>query len=128
MVRILSVTGSAGGVEVGNLQHQDDLRKSNGASRIVLNSSLMRAAMMFPPTDKLHNVLLANRTDVIPGENSITVQGISEKSQTVGSRGAKFPRLVCRQIRRRLCSVDLINRAKFKFNSTNEGIVCRERF
>jgi hypothetical protein len=128
MARILFVTGSAGGVEVGNLQHQDDQRKSNGASRIVLNSSLMRAAMMFPPTDKLRNVLLANKTDVIPGENSITVQGISGKSQTVGSRGAKFPRLVCRQIRRRLCSVDLINRAKFKFNSTNEGIVCRERF
>jgi hypothetical protein len=88
----------------------------------------MRAAMMFPPTDKLHNILLADRTDVIPGENSITVQGILGKSQTVGSRGAKFPRLVWRQIRQPLCSVDLVNRAKFKFNSTNEGIVCRERF
>jgi hypothetical protein len=83
---------------------------------------------MSPPSDKLHNVLLANRPDAIPDENNITVRGISGKSQTVGSRGAKFPRLVCRQIRRRLCSVDLVNRAKFKFNSTNEGIVCRERF
>jgi len=128
MERILFVTGGAGGVGLETLQHQGTLRNSNGGSSDVLNSSLMRAAMMFPPTDKLHNILLANRTDVIPGENSITVQGISGKSQTVGSRGAKFPRLVWRQIRQRLCSVDLVNRAKFKFNSTNEGIVCRERF
>jgi hypothetical protein len=127
MARILFVTGSADGVEVGNLQHQDDLRKSNGGSRNVLNSSLMRSATMFPPSDNLHNVPFANRPDAIPDDN-ITVQGISGKSQTVGSRGAKFPRLVWRQIRQRLCSVDLVNRAKFKFNSTNEGIVCRERF
>jgi hypothetical protein len=128
MARILFVTGSAGGVGVRNLQHRDALRKSNGGSRIVLNSSLMRAVTMTPPSDDLHNILLADRTDDIPGENSITVHGISGKSQTVGSRGAKFPRLVWRQIRQRLCSVDLVNRAKFKFNSTNEGIVCRERF
>ena len=128
MERILFVTGGAGGVGLETLQHQGTLRNSNDGSSDVLNSSLMRAAMMFPPTDKLHNTLLANRTDVIPGENSITVQGISGKSQTVGSRGAKFPRLVWRQIRKRLCSVDLVNRTKFKFNSTNEGIVCRERF
>ena len=128
MERILFVTGGAGGVGLETLQHQGTLRNSNGGSSDVLKSSLMRAAMMFPPTDKLHNILLANRTDVIPGENSITVQCISGKSQTVGSIGAKFPRLVWRQIRKRLCSVDLVNRAKFKFNSTNEGIVCRERF
>jgi hypothetical protein len=107
MVRILSVTGSAGGVEVGNLQHQDDLRKSNGASRILLNSSLMSAAMMFPPTDNLHNILFAKRPDAIPDDN-ITVQCISGKSQTVGARGTKFPRLVCKQIRQRLCSVGLV--------------------
>jgi hypothetical protein len=128
MKRILFVTGGAGGVGLETLQHQGTLRKSNGGSCDVLNSSLMRAVMMFLPTDKLHNILLANRTDVIPVENSIIVQGISGKSQTVGSRRAKFPRLVWRQIRQRLCSVDLVNRAKFKFNSTNEGIVCRERF
>src|ERR1039458_327553 len=85
MARILFVTGSADGLEVGNLQHQDDLRKSNGGSRIVPNSSLMRAAMMFPPTDKLHNVLLANRPDAISDKNDITVQGILEKSQTTGA-------------------------------------------
>jgi hypothetical protein len=56
----------------------------------------MRSATMFPPSDNLHNVLFANRPDAIPDENNITVQGISGKSQTVGSRGAKFPRLVCR--------------------------------
>ena len=33
-----------------------------------------------PPSDKLHNVLLANKTDAIPDENNITVQGILEKS------------------------------------------------
>ena len=128
MEQILFVTGSAGGVGIETVHGRGTLRKANGDSCDVLNSSLMRAAMMFPPTDKLHNILLANRTDVIPGENSITVQGISGKSQTVGSRGAKFPRLAWRQIRQRLCYVDLVNRAKFKFNSTNEGIVCRERF
>jgi hypothetical protein len=127
MERILFVTGGAGGVGLETLQHQGTLRNSNGGSSDVLNSSLMRAAMMFPPSDNLHNVLFANRPDAIPDDN-ITVQGISGKSQTVGSRGAKFPRLVWRQIRQRLCSVDLVNRAKFKFNSTNEGIVCRERF
>jgi hypothetical protein len=127
MARILFVTGSAGGVGVENLQHQGALRKSSCGSRIVLNSSLMRSATMTATSDDLHNVLLANRPDAIPDDN-ITVQGISGKSQTVGSRGAKFPRLVWRQIRQRLCSVDLVNRAKFKFNSTNEGIVCRERF
>ena len=36
---------------------------------------------MFPPSDKLHNVLIANRPDAIPDENNITVQGILEKSQ-----------------------------------------------
>jgi hypothetical protein len=80
MERILFVTGRAGGVGVETLQHRVALRKSNGGSRIVLNSSLMSAAMMFPPTDKLHNVLLANRTDDIPDENNITVQCILEKS------------------------------------------------
>ena len=108
MARILFVTGSAGGVGVRNLQHRDALRKSNGGSRIVLNSSLMRAVTMTPPSDDLHNILLADRTDDIPGENSITVQGISGKSQTVGARGTKFPRLVCKQIRQRLCSVGLV--------------------
>ena len=99
MERILFVTGGAGGVGLETLQHQGTLRNSNGGSSDVLNSSLMRAAMMFPPTDKLHNILLANRTDVIPGENSITVQGISGKSQTEGSRVAKFSGLGCKQIR-----------------------------
>ena len=107
MARILFVTGSADGAEVGNLQHQDDLRKSIGGSRNVLNSSLMRSATMFPPTDNLHNILFANRPDAIPDDN-ITVQCISGKSQTVGARGTKFPRLVCKQIRQRLCSVGLV--------------------
>jgi hypothetical protein len=80
------------------------------------------------PSEILHTDLLANRLDAIPDENNITVHRISGKSQTVGARGTKFPRLVWRQIRQPLCSVDLVNRAKFKFNSTNEGIVCRERF
>jgi ethanolamine utilization protein EutQ (cupin superfamily) len=33
MERILFVTGSPGGVGVGDLQHQDDLRKSNAGFR-----------------------------------------------------------------------------------------------
>jgi hypothetical protein len=45
----------------------------------------MRAATMSPPSDKLHNVLLAKRPDTIPDENNITVQGILEKSQTTGA-------------------------------------------
>ena len=98
MARILFVTGSAGGVGVGNLQHRGALRKSNGGSQIVLNSSLMRSATMSPPSDRLHNVHLANRPDAIPDDN-ITVQGISGKSQTEGSRGAKFSGLGCKQIR-----------------------------
>jgi hypothetical protein len=81
MARIFFVTGSAGGVGAGNLQYLGVLRKSNGGSRNVLNSSLMRAGTMFPPSDKLHNVLIANRPDAIPDENNITVQGILEKSQ-----------------------------------------------
>ena len=85
MVRILFVTGSAGGVGVETLQHRGTLRKSNGGSCDVLNSSLMRAATMFPPSDELHNILLANRPDAIPDENNITVQGSSGKSQTVGA-------------------------------------------
>ena len=82
MARILFVTGSAGGVGVGNLQHRGALRRSNGGSRIVLNSSLMRSVTMSPPSDDLHNVLLANRPDAIPDKNNITVQGILEKTQS----------------------------------------------
>ena len=47
----------------------------------MLNSSLMRSVTTAPPSDDLHNVLLANRPDAIPDENNITVQGILEKSQ-----------------------------------------------
>ena len=43
MARILFVTGSAGGVGVGNLQHRGALRKSNGGSRNVLNISSARS-------------------------------------------------------------------------------------
>jgi len=82
MARILFVTGSAGGVGVGNLQHRGALLRSNGGSRIVLNSSLMRSVTMSPPSDDLHNVLLANRPDTIPDKNNITVQGILEKTQS----------------------------------------------
>jgi hypothetical protein len=85
MERILFVTGSAGGVGVETLHRRDTLRKSNGGSCDVLNSSLMRAATMPTPSDRLHNVLLANRPDAIPDENNITVQGILEKSQTTGA-------------------------------------------
>ena len=82
MARILFVTGSAGGVGVETLQHRAALRKSNGGSRNVLNSSLMRSVTMTPPSDDLHNVLLANRPDAIPDKNNITVQGILEKTQS----------------------------------------------
>jgi hypothetical protein len=37
---------------------------------------------MSPPSDDLHNVLLANRPDAIPDKNNITVQGILEKTQS----------------------------------------------
>ena len=82
MERRLFVTGGAGGVGLETLQHQGTLRNSNGGSSDVLNSSLMRSATMFPPSDNLHNVLLANRPDAIPDENNITAQGILEKSQS----------------------------------------------
>ena len=82
MARILFVTGSAGGVGVGNLQHRGALRKPNGGSRNVLNTWLMRSETMSPPSEKLHNVLLANRPDAIPDKNNITVQGILEKTQS----------------------------------------------
>jgi hypothetical protein len=85
MSRVVFVTGSPGGVGVGNLQHRGALRKSNRASMSVLNSSLMRAATMTPPSDRLHNVLLANGPDAIPDENNITVQSILEKSQTMAA-------------------------------------------
>jgi hypothetical protein len=85
MARVFFVTGSAGGVGVGNLQHRRALRKSTGGSRNVLISSLMRAITMTPPSDKLHHVLLANRPDPIPDENNITVWGILEKSQTTAA-------------------------------------------
>ena len=80
MVRILFVTGSARGVGVGNLQYRGALPRSNGGSCDVLNSSQIRAATMSPPSDRLHNVLLANKPDAIPDENNKTVQGILEKS------------------------------------------------
>jgi len=85
MARIFCVTGSAGGAGVGNLQYLGVLRKSNGGSRNVLNSSLMRSVAMTPPSGDLHNVLHANRHDAIPDENNITVQGILEKSQTTAA-------------------------------------------
>ena len=80
MTRILLVKDSAGGVGVENLQRRYALRKSNGGSCDVLNSSLMRCVTITPPSDDLLNVLLANRSDAIPRENNITVQGILEKS------------------------------------------------
>jgi hypothetical protein len=45
----------------------------------------MRSVTMTPPSDDLHNVLLANRPDAIPDENNITVRGILEKSQTTAA-------------------------------------------
>ena len=81
MAQILFVTGSAGGVEVGTLQHRGTLRKSNGGTCNALSSSLMRTATMSLLSDKLHNVFLANRPDAIPDENNITVQGILEKTR-----------------------------------------------
>jgi len=85
MERILFVKGIAGGVGVGYLQRRGALRKSNGGYSDVLNSSLMRAGTMSPPSDRLHNDFLANRPDAIPDKNNITVQGILEKSQTTGA-------------------------------------------
>jgi excisionase family DNA binding protein len=61
------------------------MRKSNSGSRNVLNSSLMRAGTMSPPSGDLHNVLPVNRPDAIPDENNITVQGNLEKSQTTAA-------------------------------------------
>jgi hypothetical protein len=45
----------------------------------------MRSVTMAPPRDDLYNVLFANRSDAIPDENNITVQGILEKTQTAAS-------------------------------------------
>ncbi len=85
MGRVLFVTGSAGGVGLGNLQHWCALRKSNGGTRNVVNSSQMRAATMPPPSDRLINDFLGNRPGAIPDENNITVQAIPEKSQSTSS-------------------------------------------
>ena len=90
MVRILFMTGSAGGEGVETVHHRGTLRKANGGSCDVLNSSLMRAGTMSPPSDRLHNDFLANRPDAIPDKNNITVQGILEKSQTKGARESKL--------------------------------------
>jgi len=78
MARVTFVTGSTHGV--GNLQHW--------RANTVLNTSLTRFVRMPPPSDDLHNVLLANRPDVIPDKNNITVQDISEKTQTTVSAEA----------------------------------------
>ena len=88
MARILFVTGSAGGVGVGNLQHRGALRRSNGGSRIVLNSSLMRSSTMIPPSNDLLNVFSADRSEIVPGKNNITVQSILEKTQTTAAPDA----------------------------------------
>jgi hypothetical protein len=37
---------------------------------------------MSPPSDDLHNVFLADRSEDIPDKNNITVQGILEKTQS----------------------------------------------
>ena len=50
MVRILFVTGSAGGVGVGNLQHRGALRKSNGGSGNVLGTSSRRSVKVIAAT------------------------------------------------------------------------------
>lgn len=104
MARVFFVNGIDREVGVGNLQHRGALRKPNGGSRIVLNSSLMRAATISPQSDRLHNVLLANRPDAIPDENNITVQGILEKSWSADAvelwrlptRSANHPDIVLR--------------------------------
>jgi hypothetical protein len=43
MARILFVTGNAGGVGLGNLQYRGAIRKSNGGSRNVLDTSPTRS-------------------------------------------------------------------------------------
>ena len=78
MARVFFVTGSAGGIGCETLQDRRALRKSTRGSQIVLISSLMKAATMSPPSDRLHNVFLANRLDAIPDENNITVQDVLE--------------------------------------------------
>ena len=50
MARILFVTGSAGGIGVGNLQHRGVLRKSNGGSRNVLSTSSTRSVKVIAAT------------------------------------------------------------------------------
>jgi hypothetical protein len=104
MSRVLFVMGIAGGLGIAYPQHGGAQRKSNGASRNVLNSSLMRAATMSPPNGRLHNVHLANRPDAISNENSITVPGILEKSWSADpvelwpppTRSANHPDIVLR--------------------------------
>ncbi len=84
-MRILFVTGSTGGAGIETVHHWGTLRQTNGGSCDVLNSSLARAATIIPPSDDLHNILVANRPDAIPDENNITVQGSSGKSKTVSA-------------------------------------------
>ena len=74
------------------MQHRGTLRKSNCGTCNVLSSSLMRAATMSLLSDRLHNVLLANRPDAIPDENNITVQGILEKIQSAAAAEAESSR------------------------------------
>ena len=50
MARIFFVTGSAGGVGVETLQHRSTLRKLNGGSRNVLNTSSTRSVKVIAAT------------------------------------------------------------------------------
>jgi hypothetical protein len=50
MARILFVTGSAGGVGIGNLHHWGALRKSKSGFRSVLNTSSTRSVKVIAPT------------------------------------------------------------------------------
>lgn len=98
MEQILFVTGSAGGVGIETVHGRGTLRKANGDSCDVLNSSLIRAATMSPPSGILNNDSLANRLDAIPGKNNLTVQGILEKSQTTAQVNLHWTRMVYGQM------------------------------
>ena len=46
----------------------------------VPNTSLMRPAMTTLPSDDLHNVFLADRSEAVPDKKNITVGGVLGKN------------------------------------------------
>ena len=94
MASVFFLTGSEGGAgksvgSMGLLNYLDmrsrkvSLVETDTANPDVgnaLRTSSIRSVAMFPPSDDLLNFFLADRSEVAPDRNDITVQGMLEKS------------------------------------------------